>query len=464
MRISNVRNLSLVGGLLFAFAASSQPAGKEVALPSLSPLVDSVKAAVVNVDVQKHATDNRQELMERFFGGRPRGRGGDEPLNQGSGSGFIIDSKGLVMTNNHVIAGAVVIRVRLQDGRSFEGEIVGRDPLTDIALVRLKGKFDALPSVRLGDSDAMHVGDWVVAIGNPFGLASSVSAGIISAMDRQIGASRFDQFLQTDAAINPGNSGGPLFNLKGEVIGMNTAIIGAATGIGFAVPSNLMRALLPQLESRGQVTRGWLGVSIQDVGRSLGRALGLSIEEGALVNEVNSGSPAEKGGLKSEDIIVSLDGEKVASSSLLTRSIALKRPETVVTLGVLRGGKMLELKVKIGVRPDMEHVGELEPKENGNSESRRRIGLGFQDIDPRLADSAGLPKQGALVVDVQPGSPADAAGLARDMVIVEANRKPVRSRDELMKVFKEAKAGTSVLLKIALPRSSTRTLLAVDVP
>jgi len=214
-------------------APPPQPATREAqALPSLAPLVESVKGAVVNVDVQAKASGFGQgdnPFFDRFFGGGEGGRGQRrEQIRQGSGSGFIIDAKGLVLTNNHVVEGAVAIRVRLDDGRSFDAEVVGTDPLTDVALIRLKGKVENLLTVKLGDSDALRVGDWVVAIGNPFGLASSVSSGILSARARDIHSGPYDDFLQTDAAINPGNSGGPLFNLKGEVVGINTAIVGGA--------------------------------------------------------------------------------------------------------------------------------------------------------------------------------------------------------------------------------------------
>jgi serine protease Do len=458
----------LLSALLLAavpvLAQQAQPAPPAAPMPSLAPLIEAVKGAVVNVDVSRRAANERQELMERFFGrrGHPRGGGDDGPLMPGTGSGFVVDPKGLVITNNHVVEDAVSLKVRLDDGRSFEGEVLGRDPLTDVAVVRLKGKFDALPYVKLGDSGAMKVGDWVVAIGNPFGLAQSVSSGIISALDRNIGASRYDQFLQTDAAINPGNSGGPLFNLRGEVIGMNTAIIGAATGIGFAVPSSLIKAIAPQLEKTGTVTRGWLGVGIQDVSPALAKALSLPGRDGALVTSVNDGSPAQKSGLKEEDVVVSIDGEKVGSSSALSRVIALKRPDATVALSVVRDGKPLEVRVKLGVRPDLENLGQLKKPESAPSQTR--IGLAFQDIDPRLVAANGLPKKGALVLDVTPGSPADEAGLERGMAVVELNRKPVRSRDELMAGLKALPAGSTALFRVAIPGSGTTQLRALEVP
>jgi len=448
--------------LAVSLPAFAQAPTKDVALPSLAPLVDAVKGAVVNVDVQKRLSDEQREMLERFSVGR---RGREEPLNPGSGSGFVIDPRGIVITNNHVVEGAVTIRVRFDDGRVLDGEVQGRDPLTDVAVVKLKGKFSTLPSVPLGDSSTIRPGDWVVAIGNPFGLASSVSAGIVSALDRQIGASRYDQFLQTDAAINPGNSGGPLFNLKGQVVGMNTAIIGGGTGIGFAVPSNLIKAVLPQLQEKGFVTRGWLGVSIQDVNAPLAKALGVPSVDGALVSGVNDGSPAQKAGLKEEDVITAIDGEKVTSATGLTRVVALKPPDSTVTLTLYRGGKEQQAKVKLGVRPDLEGVGAVEKSEpDGPGTSRQRIGLAFQDVDPRLAQASGLPKQGALIVDVTPGSPAESAGLHRGVVVVEANRKPVRGRDDLMKALTEAKSGTVVLLRVTAPGGAARSLVAIEVP
>ncbi len=440
-------------------------AAKEGTLPSLAPLVESVKGAVVNVDVQKRASDEQQQI-ERLLPRRRMGRGAEEPLNSGMGSGFIIDPRGIVLTNNHVVEGAVNIRVRLDDGRSFDAEVQGRDPLTDVAVIKLKGKIDQLPALKLGDSSQMRVGDWVVAIGNPFGLSSSVSAGIISALDRQIGVSRnYDQFLQTDAAINPGNSGGPLFNLKGEVIGINSAIIGSATGIGFAVPSSLVKALLPQLEKDGVVTRGWLGVGIQDLNPSLAKALAVPVSEGALISSVNEGSPAEKGGVKPEDVVTSIDGEKVTSANTLTRAVALKRPDSTVTLTLFRAGKPVDAKVKIGVRPDLEGLGDLDRRNEHSEGTKQRIGLSFQDVDPRASEGAGLPKAGAQIVDVSPGSPAERAGFVPGMVVTEVNRKPVRSRDELMQNLKDLKPGAVLLMKIAVPGGgANRSLVAVEVP
>ncbi|EPX55521.1 HtrA protease/chaperone protein [Cystobacter fuscus DSM 2262] len=445
-----------------------QPATKEAqALPSLAPLVESVKGAVVNVDVQATSTRGERPTspFDRFFGGEdPRGSR-REPIRQGTGSGFIIDPKGLVLTNNHVVEGAVAIRVRLDDGRSFDAEIVGRDPLTDVALIRVKAKTDNLPTVKLGDSDAMRVGDWVVAIGNPFGLASSVSSGILSARARNIHSGPYDDFLQTDAAINPGNSGGPLFNLKGEVVGINTAIVGGGTGIGFAVPSNQVKALLPQLEKEGAVTRAWLGIGIQDLDEDLARALQLPVKEGAVVNQVNDNSPAGRAGVKMDDVIVSIDGQKVGSGSSLTRSVALKKPGSTSALDVFREGKRQTIKVQLGTRPDLENLG-VRPRQGQEDEeqsSKARVGLSLSNLDPRIAERAGLDSaKGAMVTEVQPGSPAERAQLEPGMVVVEVNRKPVANAQELAGIIRKAPAGSTLLLRVALPGG--RALRALTLP
>jgi serine protease Do len=425
--------------------------------------VESVKGAVVNVDVQAKAAlpwGRRGAPQDNPFFGR-----GPQPIRQGAGSGFIIDSKGLVLTNNHVVEGAVAILVRLDDGRSFNAEVVGRDPLTDVALVRLKGKVENLPTVKLGDSDAMRVGDWVMAIGNPFELASSVSLGIISARAREIGASRFDEFLQTDAAINPGNSGGPLFNLKGEVVGINTAIVGGSSGIGFAVPSNLVKKLLPQLERNGAITRAWLGIGIQDLTADLARALELPVAEGAVVSQVNEGSPASKAGLRVDDVITTVDGQKVGSGGSLIRTVALKPPGSTSTLEVFREGRKQEVKVQLGTRPDLEGIGARMPQgEEEAQSSKARVGLGLSNVDARVAERAGLKSpQGALVTEVQPGSPAERADLEAGMVVVEADRKPVRSAEELAKLIRKAPSGSTLLLRVEAPGGG-RFLRALRLP
>ena len=423
-----MKRIGLLMCLVVGTAAFAENALKEAALPSLAPVVEQVKGAVVNVDVA-----------------------GRMPGARGAGSGVIVDPKGVILTNNHVIGGAAAIRVRLEDGRVFEAEVLGSDPLTDVAVLRVKGKFEALPSARLGDSSQVRVGDWVMAIGNPFGLASSVSLGIVSALDRRIHAGPYDQFLQTDAAINPGNSGGPLYNLKGEVVGINPAIVGSGQNLGFAIPINMAKALMPQLEKDGRVTRGWLGVAHQDLNPTLAKALGMPGSEGALVTSVNDGSPAKAAGLKEEDVVVAIDGAKVASGEALARAVALKRPDSLVALSVVRRGKSVELKVKIGVRPDFERVTQSESKGAAKQNAPSRFGLMIANVDPRWAAEVGLEGAGALIGGVQPASVAELAGLERNMLVVELNRQPIASGDALVKSLKESKTGAALLFKVKRP-------------
>jgi serine protease Do len=465
MKAQHVAVGGLAAFLLFSAPVISlaQPAAtapREISgLPSLAPLVESVKSAVVNVDVQSRVTasqfsmgEDSEDLFDRFFGAPGRGgrRRGREQIRQGLGSGFIIDPNGTVLTNNHVVEGAVAIRVRLDDGRAFDAQVVGRDPLTDVAVIKLKGKVEKLPFVRLGDSDAMRVGDWVVAIGNPFGLTSSVSAGIISASGRHITGGPYDDFLQTDAAINPGNSGGPLFNLRGEVIGINTAIVGGGTGIGFAVPSNLAKALLPQLEKGGAITRGYLGVGIQDLTPDVAKALNVPVNEGAVVTQVQDG-PAKKAGVRVDDAVVAVDGQKINSSTALSRTVALKQPNSVASLTLYRGSSKMDVKVTLGTRPDLEHVSSSADEGSGEEKQQKQVGITIQNVDPRLAQNMNLPAEGALITEVVPGSPAERAGLAPGNVIVEAAKKQIRNRDDLLKAIKSAKSGSDLLLRVVVP-------------
>ena len=467
----NALNRKSIVPLLMVLSLPAFAEGPNIAtaLPSLAPMVDTVKGAVVNVDVTARRNASQEpgdeEPMERFFGQRGGGQQQQQQLQQGAGSGFVVDPRGLIITNNHVIENAVNIRVRFEDGRSFEAEVLGRDQLTDVALIKLKGKVEGLTALKLGESSQMRVGDWVVAIGNPYGLASSVSLGIISALGRNIHAGPFDEFLQTDAAINPGNSGGPLLNLKGEVVGMNTAIVQRATGIGFAVPSALIKALVPQLEQAGSVTRGWLGVGIQDFTAPMGKAFGVSVQEGALITLVNEGSPAKKAGLMEDDVVVAIDGDKVGGSDAFRRVVALKRPDSTTALSLYRNGKPLEVKVKLGTRPDLENLASKEAPRQSKDDRQLKVGISFQDMDPRLAQGTGLPKLGALILDVVPGSPADRAGLRRGMLVVEANKKAIRSRDDFMKSLSESKSGSVVLLRVYQPGAGEgRFVYALEMP
>ncbi|MBX5482984.1 MAG: Do family serine endopeptidase [Myxococcaceae bacterium] len=453
-----------------------QPATREVAaLPSFADLVESVKSAVVNVDVQTRVKGGGpigaerfgDDLFEHFFGG-PHGLRPEERFREGLGSGFIIDSKGVILTNDHVVEDAVNIEVTLDDGRTFNAEVVGRDPLTDVAVIKVKEKVDNLPAVKLGDSDKLRVGDWVVAIGNPFGLASSVSAGIVSATSRNINIGRYDEFIQTDAAINPGNSGGPLFNLQGEVIGMNS-LVASGAGIGFAVPSSLIRAILPQLERTGKVVRGYLGVQIQDLTPNLAKALGVPSSHGAIVTDVTAGTPAAQA-LRRDDVIVALNGNPVESSHELSRRVAMQRPGSKVTLTVFRGGKKIDVQTSLATRPDLEGVYEKEKEEkpaDTKAQRQARVGLELQDMDARYAQGTGLPPRGALIREVRPGSAAERADLRPGMVVIEAGGKPVRTAQDLETIIRDAKAGSLLLLRVMVVNddgSVSRLLRALQVP
>ena len=345
-----------------ATAAETKPApgGWVPSRPdTLAPLVAEVQPAVVNISTKQAARQPRrgfrapfrgqepfEDFFERFFGGpMPQ-----EPRPQQSlGSGFLIDKEGYILTNNHVIENAGMIMVKLANEKEYEAKVVGRDPRTDLALIKINARGD-LPVVRLGDSEGLQVGDWVIAIGNPFGLGQTVTAGIVSAKGRVIGQGPYDDFIQTDAAINPGNSGGPLFNTKGEVVGINTAIFsqsGGNIGIGFAVPVNMAKGLLPQLKAKGRVSRGWLGVSIGPVTDEAAQQLKLKDKKGALVMDVVERSPADRAGLQQGDVIISFDGKDVAGAMDLPRLVGNTPIGKEVTLRVIREARPLDLKATI---------------------------------------------------------------------------------------------------------------------
>ncbi len=444
-------------------APAPSPQVPSMGLPSFAPLAESVKAAVVNVEVASRGRSEGNEMFEQFFGG-----GNQHPqVRQGAGSGFIIDARGYVITNNHVVENAVSIRVKLDDGRVFDGQVLGTDPATDVALVKLKNPPANLAVLKLGDSDAMRVGDWVVAIGNPFGLASSVSVGILSAKARNIGAGIYDDFLQTDAAINPGNSGGPLFNLKGEVIGINTAIVAGGAGIGFAVPSNLAKALVPQLEKNGSVTRGFIGIGLQKLTPQLAKALGTPTAQGALVTSVQPDKPGAHAGLKQDDVITQLDAQPVTSDDQLRRTIALRAPGSPVSLTVYRAGKPREVKVILASRPGDEEISRRAPNERPSHDesNKEQFGLSLATPSPELARARGLPR-GAFITEVQPGSPADKAGLEPNLVVTEANGQLVASAGDLSRILRAAKAGTTVLVRAQARggEQANSMLFAVEVP
>jgi serine protease Do len=416
---------------------------------SFADLAERLEPAVVNIQVTKGAPGGPNPFegtpFEDFF---RRGPGGPRPRVQGAGSGFVISPDGLIATNNHVVEGAREVKVTFASGEELPAKVVGRDPKTDLALVKVEPK-SPLPSATLGDSDKMRVGDWVIAIGNPFGLEGTVTAGIISAKGRQIGAGPYDDFLQTDAAVNPGNSGGPLFNLRGEVVGINTAIVARGQGVGFAIPINLAKALIPQLRDEGRVTRAWLGVVVQPVTPALARSLRLPEPKGALVSDVVDDSPASKAGLRQGDVIVGFQGQPVNDSSGLPRAVAGVKPGTRAEVRVIRNGKPEAVTVTLGRMPDEEQEARG-PKGEAEPGSPARAGISLADVPRQLAQQLGVPPgRGAVVTAVEPGGPADRAGIQAGDIVLEVNQKPVSGAQAAISAMKQASGGDPILLRIA---------------
>ena len=361
----------------------------------------------------------------------------------GNGSGVIIDADGHILTNNHVVERAEDVRVTLTDGREYEARVVGRDPKTDLAVLQVD-VTEPLPVATLGNSDRLRVGDWVMAIGNPFGLSHTVTAGIVSGKGRIIGAGPYDDFIQTDASINPGNSGGPLFNMRGEVVGINTAMVPHGRGIGFAIPIDTAKPLIPQMVATGGVTRGYLGVSIQSITPDLAAALKLDGTQGALVGEVMPDSPAARAGLQSGDVITAFDGEPVATSQDLPGMVAAIQVGQDVTVTVRRQGESLDLAVTVGKM----HT-ETAQVTDGPESGRGNLGLYLRDwqAGSRGADDA-APANGVLVTRVQPGSPAAASGIRGGDVILQVDQKPVASIADVQQVLAETDEESPLLLLI----------------
>jgi serine protease Do len=400
----------------------------------------------------------------------------DQPPNefrgQSLGSGFVLNPRGFILTNNHVVKDASDIQVMLSDGRQFTAEVVGKDPLTDVALIKLKNPPKDLPTVVLGSSEALKQGDFVLALGSPLGLRDTATLGIVSAKHRSgiNPGGTYDDFIQTDAAINPGNSGGPLFNLRGEVVGINTAIVrpDVGQGIGFAVPIDLAKSILPQLEEKGKVTRGYLGVQISDLTPDLAQAFGHPPDtKGALVQNVVPGGPAAKGGVQAGDVIVSLDGKPVESSGQLTRSVALVPPGNDVNLVVVRkGGEKKQLSFKVAQRPDDEAMARGEPEGQGGKEGPAnkspKLGVSLSPITPEMARQLGVPgDEGVVVTDVVEGGPAQRAGVRQGDVVIEVNRRPVKKVEDVAEAIAKMKDGEMALLR--LRRAESTRFVAVPI-
>ena len=422
---------------------------------SFSPLVKKAKPSVVNISAvkilkgEKRAPfhfespfgpgDPFKDFFDRFFKDQfPR-----EFRQKSLGSGFIIDEKGFILTNNHVVEKTDEIMVRLADEKEFRAEIIGRDPKTDLALIRIKTDHPLKP-LPLGDSDKLTVGEWVVAIGNPFGLGSTVTAGIVSAKYRHIGAGSYDNFIQTDASINPGNSGGPLLNASGEVIGINSAIYsktGGSIGIGFAIPINMAKDLLPQLKT-GKVVRGWLGVMIQKITSDLKDKLRLEHDKGALVADVTVGGPADKAGIKRGDVIVSFGGKEIKEMNDLPYMVASTPVGKKAVVEVIRKGKKKTFKVKIAELKEERETEEV-------SEAKPNLGMTVEELTPELARNLGLSETTGLVVArVEKGSPAEEAGLRPRDIIVEVDQVEPTDLEEFHRKIEGYKIGDTILFLI----------------
>ncbi|MBN2321948.1 MAG: DegQ family serine endoprotease [Acidobacteria bacterium] len=429
---------------------------------NFSDLAERVKPGVVNVQVVKKAQNagfafpnlpgipfGDDSPFGRFFESNP-------PMDrqqEGTGSGFIIDVDGHIITNNHVVEGAERITVKLANGEEYEADVVGRDPKTDLALLKIDGAGD-LHALNLGDSEDLKVGSWVVAVGSPFGLEQTVTQGIVSGKGRVIGSGPYDDFIQTDASINPGNSGGPLINMNGEVVGINTAIYPSGQGIGFAIPIDMAKNIVPQLEEKGSVTRGWLGVSIQAITPALEKSFGLDNKEGVLVANVSQGSPADKAGIERGDVITRFDGKEVAGPNELSRIVASTPVGKTVDLTLVRDGKAVARTVRLG---EMEETGEP-----AQVPSRKTLGLAVQELTPEIARELGVPGQTGVVVSrVEPGSPAEEAGIRRGDVIREVNRKPVKDVEDFSQKIDQSKSRDHILM---LVQRGQNTLFAAVTP
>ena len=397
------------------------------------------------------------EFFRRFFGDTPRNN--REYKRSGLGSGFITSKDGYILTNNHVVANADEIKVTLADKREFGAKVIGTDPKTDVAVIKIEG--EDLPTAALGDSSRLEVGDWAIAIGTPFGLSQTVTAGIISAEGRaNIGINDYEDFIQTDAAINPGNSGGPLVNIDGEVIGINTAIYsrsGGYQGIGFAIPINMAKSVMESLITKGKVVRGWLGVMIQPVTPQIAKGFGLKEAKGTLVGDVLKDGPAEKAGLERGDVILSFDGQAVDGPNALKNIVAGTEVGKEVDVLVIRDGKEETIKVKIGEQAADTQASAVTP-----SEASPKLGLSVQELTPDIAGKLGYEgDSGVVIANVEQGSPASEAGLRRGDLIKEINREQIESLEDYNKAMASVDEEEGFL---ALVRRGENTLYVVVNP
>ncbi|MBN2752072.1 MAG: DegQ family serine endoprotease [Rhodospirillaceae bacterium] len=474
--------------MLIGVAMMPSPATARGAPDSFADLAEKLLPAVVNVSTTHVAEGEDQtdlnmpqfppgspleELFKDFFERQHKNNGASPKRKTRSlGSGFVVDAKGLIVTNNHVIDDATEIVVSLQNGRELPAKLIGRDPKTDIALLKVDTK-EPLSFVAFGDSDKARVGDWVLAIGNPFGLGGSVTAGIVSARGRDINAGPYDDFIQTDASINRGNSGGPMFNMDGQVVGVNSMIFsptGGSVGIGFAIPSKTVQTVIKDIEAFGHARRGWLGVTIQHVSEDIAESLGMKEAKGALVQGVQAGSPAADAGLEAGDVIVAFDGKSVDEMRRLPRIVAETGIGNAVNVDFIRGGKHMTRKVKVGEMKDDVKVATGKPPTDGKKVASghevRALGLSVSAMTPALREKFELPDdaKGVVVTAVDPNSQAAEKGIQPGVVIEAVTQKPVVSPDDLRSGVKAAKKSgrQSVLLQVRLGDRKRFLALKID--
>jgi serine protease Do len=466
--------LTLVASQAVAQTASSEDiAILDKSSKAFVNVVKKAKPAVVNIKVEKTTTGNYPEglspedmfnnpFFERFFGPQFRQQQPEprEFKQHGLGSGFIISKDGFILTNNHVVDGADTIKVTLSDNREFDAKVIGADPQSDLALLKIEDP-ENLPVLPLGDSANLEAGEWVIAIGNPFGLNQTVTIGVVSATGRSgVGINDYENFIQTDAAINPGNSGGPLINGRGEVVGINTALFsrtGGYMGIGFAIPINMAKSIEDQLQKQGKVTRGWLGVVIQNVSKELAESFGLKQAGGILVSEVQKNSPASAAGLKQGDVIVRLNNAELTDVSDLRNQVALLQPGSKAMLDIMRDGREKKVQVSIGEQPADFAKGGVQPSED---QSLNQYGLTLQELTPELAKKFEFEEgSGVIISDVAANSPAEAAGLKPGQLVEEVNRERVQSLKDLANALKQS-SSDKVLLRVRAGNYSTYIVLS----
>ena len=481
IRQLNRQPLALLMSVAFVFVTILPVQAHSERPGSFADLAEKLSPAVVNISTTT-VVENQQNNFPQFPPGSPfedfleefRDRGSKRQA-QALGSGFIVDAKGIVVTNNHVIESADQIKVTLYNDKTFDAVLLGRDPKTDIAVLQFDPEGEDLTAVEFGDSDVMRVGDWVLAIGNPFGLGGTVTAGIISARGRDIGSGPYDDFIQTDASINRGNSGGPLFNLDGEVIGINTAIFsqtGGSVGIGFAIAANLATNVVDQLAEYGRTRRGWLGVFIQEITPEIAESLGLDSENGALVSSVHPEGPAQAGGIMAGDVVLKFDGKEISDMRSLPRIVAETAIGKDVKVDVLRDGKMKTLTITLGELEQAEQAGLFGESAKAKAEPHSFASLGFT-VAP-LTDEArkeyevpddanGEAINGVIVTEVVDGSPSSERGLTPGDVIRRIGQRQVTTVSDLIDGVAEVRKSNKTSFLLLVRRGSRERFVAIPV-